>query len=339
MSALVTVIMPCHNAAPWVEQAVDSVLGQSWDNLELIVVDDGSSDDSASVLARFVQPVGVEDFGDEGPIFSQCRGRSLLVLKQGQTGKAKACNRALQYAKGEYIKYLDADDLLSPDMIERQVRILEGRAAEAGPAVAYGEWARFYERPQEADFVERAGWHDGVPAAWLTEVLRDGQPMLQCGQFLVPRALLNKVGGWSETLTLIDDFEFFTRLICASEQVLFTPGARLYYRSGLSGSLSRRKTAAAWDSATRSALLGTGYLVALDGSAAARRSAANFLQELVYSMYPFTGYNIAALETRIRELGGSCLGAQGGRVFLLLARVFGWKFARRLQCLAGKAHR
>jgi glycosyltransferase involved in cell wall biosynthesis len=107
-SPLVSVLIPCFNAAQYVGAAIESVLAQTYSPIEVIVVDDGSTDGSAKVLDAF-------------------RRRGVTVITQANGGQCAAANLALAASKGELIKFFDADDLLAPDMIERQVARLGSR--------------------------------------------------------------------------------------------------------------------------------------------------------------------------------------------------------------------
>ncbi len=310
---LVSIIIPCFNAASWLGDALESALAQTWSNLEIIVVDDGSTDGSLDLARSF-------------------EARGVRVLTQPNAGQCAACNHGLRLSRGELVKFFDADDLLSPASIEIQVRALQQHPG----AIAYGEWARFHRDPNEARFEPRAGWHDAAPVDWLVAIWRDGQPMMQCAQFLIPRALLDRTGGWDERLSLINDFEFFARLTLASNGIVFTPGARLYYRSGLPGSLSGSRSAQAWESAALSLTLGTSYLLAAENSPRTRAASAAILQMLVYAMYPNARDTVRRLESRIARLGGCPLSPLGGRAFRWTSRLLGWKAARHLQIAAGK---
>src|SRR5207249_11804980 len=137
-------------------------------------------------------------------------------------------------------------------------------------------------------------------AAW-----RDAPPMLQCALGLIPRAILKASGGWDERLSLINDFEFFARVLCHSSEVRFTAGARLFYRSGLSGSLSGTRSPRAAESAFRSLMLGTAHLLAKRQDAAARCSCANVLQDFIYTFFPDHRDLRLQIAARVKELGGS----------------------------------
>lgn len=313
MASLVSILIPCHNAAPWIAQTLESALAQTWPDREIIVVDDGSTDNSREIVSRFA-------------------GQGVRLIAQGQAGAATARNHAFRECRGDFIKFLDADDLLAPGMLSTQVRALAQRSGH----IAYAEWARFTTSPATAVLRPRPEWQDASGLEWLLAAWDDGEPMMQCGQYLLPRSLIERTGTWNEHLSLIDDFEFFTRVTLASDGVLFTPGVPLLYRSSIAGSLSARRSARAWHSAARSALLGAGYLLEAEDSPRTRAAAAKVLQEIVYSMYPSVPDEVTALEQRIAALGGSPLHAQGGKVFQFASHVFGWKAARWLQILAGR---
>src|SRR5438270_12821021 len=105
MSPLVSVLVPCFNAELYVAEAIHSALTQTWPNIEVVVVDDGSTDNSGSVLDSFTT-------------------RRVKVIHQDNKGQSAAANRAFQESSGDYIKFFDADDLVHTELIERQMRRL-----------------------------------------------------------------------------------------------------------------------------------------------------------------------------------------------------------------------
>jgi glycosyltransferase involved in cell wall biosynthesis len=303
---LVSIIIPCYNAGRWLAATLESALGQSYPHCEIIVVDDGSTDDSLKVARSF-------------------SARGLLVFSQANAGQCAACNHAFRQAKGSFIKYLDADDLLSPDAVAIQVAALVTRPSGR---LAYGEWARFHRGPTEAVFQPRPGWHDSdSPADWICETWRDTEPMYQCALWLIPRDLITRAGGWDERLSLINDFEFFTRLVLASSGIVHTPGARLYYRSGLPGSLSQRTSRRAVESAWLSTSASVRALLATEDSTRTRRVSADMLQAFVFAYYPVAPDLMDLALAEVDRLGGSTRQPQGGRLFHLFRRLFGWRTA------------
>lgn len=312
MNPLVSFIVPCRDAAPWLPQTLDSIRAQTHRPLEIVAIDDGSTDATAEVLRRF----------------AAAEPGVLRVLPGPQRGAAAARNTGWRAARGEFVKFLDADDLLSPETVAAQVRALTSHPRH----LAHAAWARFRADPAEARFTPRPGWHDSdEPLAWLCETWEDTQPMYQCGMFLIPRPVLEQAGGWDERLSLIDDFEFFTRLILASAGIVHTPEARLHYRSGLPSSLSGQKSRKAWESAILSTRLATTQVLERENSPRTRRLAANFRQQLVYSLHPRHPDLVAPLLTEIAALGGATVQPGGGRLFRLLARTLGWRSALALR--------
>ncbi|HSI06970.1 MAG TPA: glycosyltransferase family 2 protein [Rariglobus sp.] len=308
---LVSIIIAAYRAERWIDEAVASARAQTHREIEIIVVDDASPD---GTVARIQNHVTADP-------------RVRLFRLPENRGQSAALNHGLSHAHGEYVKFFDADDVLSPEMVARQLAVLDGHPGK----VAYGEWARFSLDSAEAVFTPHPGWSDGAPLDWILETWRDTEPMYQCALFLIPRTLLDRTGGWDTSLSLILDFEFFTRVILASAGVRFASGARLYYRSNLPGSISRLKSDAALGSAWRATRLATDYVLAIDKSPRTLRICADVFQSFVYSYYPSRPDLIQAALDEVQRLGGSDLIAPGGRGFRLVSRLFGWRAALRIR--------
>jgi glycosyltransferase involved in cell wall biosynthesis len=287
------------------------VLGQTWQPLEVIVVDDGSTDGSAAILAGYAR-------------------RGVRVLHQQNAGAAAARNRALEASTGESVLFLDADDLINPEHIAS----LHAAIADAPGCIAMSQWDRFTVCPDETRFPHRSTYRDAPGAAWLVQDWAEAGSMTQCGMFLIPRAVLAETGGWNERLTLIDDFELYARVIAASAGVRYAEGARLYYRSGLGGSLSGARSRKAVESAFLSLMLGTGHLLAAEDSPRTRRACANVLQNFDYAYYPAHTDLREKVRARIADLGGSDLAPDGPPGFQRLRRLVGWRAGRRVQHVA-----
>jgi glycosyltransferase involved in cell wall biosynthesis len=290
------------------------VLASTWSNLEVIAVNDGSTDGSGRILDSYTN-------------------RGVVVVHQENKGQCAAANRAFAVCQGDYIKFFDSDDLLSPEMIELQMTRLNGSTT----AVASAEWGRFYgDDIGTFRLNPQAVWRDLGALDWLVESWMDARPMMQAALWLIPRPVLERSGLWDEGLSLINDFEFFARVLCNASDVRFTPGAPLYYRSGLQNSLSGRKDREAVESAFNSLMAGTSHVLALRSDAAAHRACANVLQDFIYTYYPEHRDLMAKISRRVHELGGADLAPSGPPRFEQLRRVVGWKIARRIQRLAGR---
>jgi glycosyltransferase involved in cell wall biosynthesis len=308
MSPRVSIIIPCRNGAAWLGAAIESCLGQSWPNLQVIVVDNGSTDGSLDLAKRY-------------------EARAVTVIACEQAGASAARNVGLKQADGDLIQFLDADDILDTNKIRRQVERLD--AAPAG-SIASGAWVRFARDPSEAVFAPEPVWRDFVPeefliASWL------GGGMMPSFSWLTPRAVIERAGPWNETLSVYDDGEFFCRVVLASSGIAFCAAARGYYRSAGVPTLSKRRDGEALASAFTAVDLSCRQLLQRCNSATAAKACATHYQRFAYDAYPQAAELVSQAERRAVELGGSDLRPGGGPAFQILARGLGWKLSKRAQ--------
>jgi glycosyltransferase involved in cell wall biosynthesis len=179
----VSVIIPTYNRSKLLQIAVESVLAQTYPHIEVIVVDDGSTDDTAAVVAQYA-------------------GRA-TYLKQVNQGVAAARNTGVRVASGEYLTFLDDDDLILPTKIERQVQVLASR-----PEVGWVH-CRYYYADKDGKLLDQVGL---LPEG---EVLKE----LLCGNFiwvgapLIRRQCLNQVGLFDEEIPSISaDWDLWLRI-------------------------------------------------------------------------------------------------------------------------------
>src|ERR1700730_16992783 len=140
---LVSILIPAYNSEQWIGDAIRSALAQSWQCKEIIVVDDGSRDGTATVARRFAS-------------------KEVAVVSTENQGAAAARNHAMQLSQGDYIQWLDADDLLAPDKIERQLAAL--REVDDRRLLLSSPWGYFHYRPWNARFIPNSLWNDLSPA-------------------------------------------------------------------------------------------------------------------------------------------------------------------------------
>ena len=203
--------------------------------------------------------------------------------------------------------------------------------------VASSEWGRFYSKPDETRFTPEPVWRDLDPLDWLSVSRADGLGMLFPALWLVPRPLVEAVGPWNELLSLGDDGEYFTRILLASERVLFCSGARCCYRSGMERSLSGRKSLEAWKSGYRVLDLCEARVREREDSERVRRGFALSWQHLAFACYPYTPEISEQALHRASSLHSITIRPAGGRAFTIASRLLGWRAARRLQVTFGAA--
>jgi glycosyltransferase involved in cell wall biosynthesis len=201
--ATVSIIVPCYNAQAWVKEAIQSCLNQTYPDIEIIVIDDGSTDRSAQVL---------KDFGS----------RILLVTTSNQGGSV-ARNIGFRHSTGKYIQFLDADDYLLPEKIAMQVRFLEENNAD----VVYGDWRYQFHLPDGfcyLDKIEKSGEKDDILCSLLS-----GWWVAQ-GAILYRRWAVESVGGWDESFRAAQDRDFFTSVAMSNVVIGYQPGCNFIYR-------------------------------------------------------------------------------------------------------------
>jgi glycosyltransferase involved in cell wall biosynthesis len=313
VTPLVSILVPCYNAAPWLAQTLESALAQTWSHREVIVVDDGSTDDSIAIARGF-------------------ESRGVRVVTQPNAGASAARNHALRIARGDLVQFLDADDLLAPGKIAAQVRLL----AERPPGeIASCAWGRFTSDPAQAAFVDRVVFRDFTALDFLVLAAETGA-MMHPSTWLVPREIASRAGPWDETLSLNDDGEYFCRVLLASAGVAFCAddGARSFYRSGLPGSLSRQRGTRARTSQFRSLELIDRHLLATEDSPRVRHAVACQWRRFVHDFFPAPADLIAQAEARAVALDGGELGLPPmGPKTAALARLIGWRNTWRLKHL------
>lgn len=310
---LVSVLIPCYNAAPYIAATLESVLAQTWRPLEIIVVDDGSTDSSAEVVSSF-------------------ESRGIKLLRQSNCGAAAARNLGIAASTGDLIQFLDADDIIDPEKIQLQLRRLQNSPS----SVASAEWGRFYDFLENTSFVPEVVWRDMGTIDWLVASREDGGGMMFPALWLIPRHIVHSAGPWKEELSLADDTEYFTRVLLHADSVLFCPGARCRYRSGIYGSLSGRKSQKAWRSQFNVTELCESYVREREDSERVRRGFAISWQHFAYGCYPYDSALAGQALQRAYALHAVRSRPGGGPVFKALARVAGWRVARRLQVLIGR---
>jgi glycosyltransferase involved in cell wall biosynthesis len=308
---LVSVIIPTYNSERYIVQTLDSVFFQSYKNLEVVVVDDGSTDKTLSLLSAVTDP-------------------RLKVISQSNSGACVARNLGFKNSKGEFIQFLDADDILSLNKIEVQLKALEGKHN----CVANGMWGRFYQSIQEPiKWMPHPNIHmDLEPEEW---IFRNHMSQTAC--WLCPRKLIESAGLWREDLLINQDGEFFSRVILQSQEVLFTPEAKVYYRSNVPGSISSAiQQPEAIRSRFKTIKLLEELLANTQNGVRRNKLMADLYQDFIYSYYPKEQDLIREAKVKVAYYGGSSKPVPGGKFYKILSKFFGWKNVSWLKYKLGR---
>lgn len=317
MPELVSILIPAYNAGDWIGDTIRSALDQTWRNKEIIVVNDGSTDNTLQIAKQF-----------------ECA--SLRVINQANKGASAARNNALKHARGDYIQWLDADDILDPGKIERQLMGLADLESQNKRRILLsGPFGKFYYRYSRAKFSSSPCWRDLYPMDWLL-LKFNKNAWLNPACWLVSRELTDIAGPWDERLSWDDDGEYFIRVVLASEKVQFVPDARVYYRVCNIGSYSRTFSQKALDSVYLSAELSVNHVLRAEDSKRTREAALVNLQRRFALFYPHEKILMEKLQKLAWNLGGSLPEPQQSWKFSLARKILGWRKASRLKTAVWK---
>jgi glycosyltransferase involved in cell wall biosynthesis len=312
---LVSILIPAYNAQEWIHQTVESALRQSWPRKEIIIVNDGSKDDTLAITKRY-------------------ESSTVLVHDQENQGAAATRNKAFSLCQGDYVQWLDADDLLGPNKVSAQV----AAAQEGGPrTLISGGWARFYYRFHRAQFEPNELWSDLSPVEWLLRKMSLNLHM-QTATWLVSRELTEAAGPWNTRLLGDDDGEYFCRVLLASDRVRFVPEARVYYRMSGSNCLSYiGRSKKKMEAQLVSMELHIQYLRSLEESDRVRAACVRYLQNWLPNFYPEAPELVEKALQLARSLGGELELPQLSWKYNWIRQLFGWPAARKAQLLLPQA--
>lgn len=212
----VSVIIPAFNARPWIREAVQSAIDQNIGQAEIIVVDDGSTDGTADIVEKEFQ--------------------SVRLMRTENQGPSRARNLGTKLSTGEFIQYLDADDMLADGKLKVQLEAIKNSGAD----VAYGDWQKLikdkngkFEKAEEVRRKLNNPEVDLFTDFWCPPAV-----------YLFRRSIVEKIGGWNETLPIIQDARFVLDCALWGAGFVYSGKIMAYYRVQFSGSVSTRNSPA-----------------------------------------------------------------------------------------------
>ena len=306
MPELVSILIPAYNSEKWIADTIKSAITQDWSKKEVIIVNDGSTDSTLSVAKSF-------------------ESQSVKVVTQENSGASAARNKALSFAQGDYIQWLDADDVLATDKISKQMAIADtGHMSLQLLSSAYGI---FHYRVGKAKFIPSGIWRDLYPLDWIEENFSDGKAYMVPAAWLISRKLIEKAGFWDERLSLNDDGEYVSRVVLASERVKFVSTARCFYRSTGFTQLSRDTSERGIQSLFLSIKLCIQNLRSFEDSERTRNISVSLLQMYLPFFYREKTDLLGDINKIALELGGELKPPSPSWKANLLERLFGQEAA------------
>lgn len=215
-SGLISVIIPCFNAGNYIEEAVQSAINQSYANVELLVVDDGSTDRSREILTSLAA-----DHGDR-----------MTILHQNNKGPYPARNLALRHARGEYIAFLDADDYWRLDCLEK----LHSALVSSDAVLAYCGWQNIgLDGPASKPYIPPDYEFESKLESFLS-----GASPWPIHAALIRRDILETAGGFSEEYPTCMDYDLWLR-VAISNPIKRVGEVLAFYRHHSNGQITSKQ--------------------------------------------------------------------------------------------------
>jgi glycosyltransferase involved in cell wall biosynthesis len=217
-SPLVSIIIPCYNYAHFLAQTLDSVLSQSYQNWECIVVDDGSTDNTRAVVAGYIE-----------------NDKRFKYTYQSNQGQSPTRNNGIRHAQGGYIQFLDADDVLESCKLEQQVSFLEQNPAVD---IVYGNVMYFIDSIKEEDLLfsryeKNESWMPKISGQgeYLVEQLIRGN-IAELGSLLFRNNIIKEVSDFDVAIQSVEDWDYCIRCALAGKRFQYFEGYkdRLFMR-------------------------------------------------------------------------------------------------------------
>ncbi len=218
MSPKVSIIIPVYNGAAFISEAIESIFNQSFQDFELIVIDDGSTDETQEIVHQF--------------------GKRLAYFYQKNQGRAATRNAGLKKAKGLYVAFLDADDFWNSDRLERGVRVLD---SESDIGLVHGT----------IEIIDSQGNLDERQTKWAhtfyRQELKKGSGYVRllqgCAIFssavLFRREFIDQVGYYDESFPIYEDYDWYLRFALKYRMKLLEGPALIKYRLHPSNSFTQ----------------------------------------------------------------------------------------------------
>lgn len=313
----VSIIIPVYNAAAFIKKSINALLKQTYPSIEIIIIDDSSTDDSFAIAKELESDI-------------------VKVLQQPNAGAAIARNTGLAAATGDYIQFMDVDDFLSPDKIEKQVAAL----AQKPDCLAICNYINFVKDEElqgnlAAEDQSRFIYSSDNPARFLLDLLgaKGESNFIQTNCWLIPRQLITKAGDWRAYRCPDDDGEFFSRVILASAGIVHVPGIFNYYRRDKrANKLSSHPGNKYLQNVLLTIDLKYGYLKNRVNEPALQKAfAKQYLDFAIYN-YPQCKKLSAIAYRRFKQMKAKAeLPLLGGRIIEAIKNILGWRIARLIK--------
>jgi len=303
----VSILIPLFNSEKFIGDTIKSALLQTWQHKEIIIVDDGSTDSSLAIARSF-------------------ESETVKVYSQANHGAASARNLAFKHSSGDYIQFLDADDLLSDDKIAKQMQIAEVNNFDPGVLI-FGKTAFF-----EVDCTETAISGQPVNKSYddpfnLLIDLFSFVSYISSHAYLINRELIIGSGEWDENLSANDDGEFFARVISKSKKVLYCDEGISFYRKNISDSLSKQKSPKHTLSEYLSLKKTSETILQHKNNDPGRAACSHIFNWFIVEWYPGNKRLLSEVERTMKQYGLTYFSGSPSRIYHFIKSIAGWRRA------------
>lgn len=303
---LISIIMPAYNASAYIAEAIQSVLDQTWTNWELIIVDDGSTDNTLQIAQQFA-----------------AKDKRIQVYHQLNQGGCVARNEALKHIAGDYVQYLDADDKLDAKKIANQ---LEMDIDE--DTLLYGTCLRLCVN---GDIVPSSMYRlyiDYTPALNAQVAIWNNHfNSFPYSSYLIPRAISDIVGEWNVQLKRSQDSEYMARVLALAKKLVYVPDAIFYYRQVENSVSAKPLSRQQMRSEAMVCDVIADAILAHSKSIYAKRACEIHYTDVLTAWYPQNKFVIKDMLKAMKARGLKFNFENRGRLFHILKNIFGWRAA------------
>lgn len=307
MNKKVSILIPLYNAEYYIAETIDSIIKQTYKNIEIIIVDDGSTDNSYEIAQNYAS-------------------EKVKVVQQANKGACAARNKALELSTGEYIVFFDADDIMYKDKIKNQMELAE----KYGEDYIYSsQWIPFTGKlPTVFPPKTIIDKNFDSPIDWLTTswLHRSGA----VGIWLTPKKLIEQAGKWDESLKQNQDGEFFFRVLLKSKGVKYADSAYLFYRKDVHTSITKTNNPEKSQDILKT-YISYENVLKIKNTYAIRKALAFNYAKFIYIHCKKEKELINIAWQRMKQLNVNEKWKVGGKKFQLLCRLIGFKNALKLK--------
>jgi glycosyltransferase involved in cell wall biosynthesis len=299
----VSVLIPVHNCEAFIEDAIISVLEQTWQNIEIIIVDDGSTDNSLQIARKY-------------------ESEKIKIFSQPHSGAPRARNLAFEKSTGEFIQYLDADDLLAKNKIEEQIKMFEKYGKENLMFCSHStDLNDFYRGGYIQQAVNR---NYEKPIELFIDIFK-GYGNVMITSWLFTREMILNSDPWDERLIKAQDGEFLIKIALKCRAIFFSNGTSVFYRLIASGRITTNQTPKAIESVILSTESIENSILKFESSERTRKALSILYSSVFCSYYnKRNSLQLKRVEADIKKLGGELM-YNGNRYFGLLSKILGIK--------------